>query len=91
MKPSFEARWYRWLQSRMQGTSWTMSNNYFKAPTGKVVTQWPYGNVQRYPGDTMFAYRSKSIFFNFLSSHARGRAGRKPMAQTPVNRCGPRQ
>ena len=23
VKPSFEARWYRWLQSRMEGTSWT--------------------------------------------------------------------
>ena len=22
-----------------------MSKNYFKAPSGKVVTQWPYGNV----------------------------------------------
>jgi hypothetical protein len=21
-----------------------MSNNYFTSPTGKVVTQWPYGN-----------------------------------------------
>src|SRR5207253_4053793 len=29
VKPGFEARWYRWLQSRMEGTSWTMSNNYF--------------------------------------------------------------
>jgi cation diffusion facilitator CzcD-associated flavoprotein CzcO len=46
VKASFEARWYRWLQSRMQGTSWTTSNNYFTSPTGKVVTQWPYGNVQ---------------------------------------------
>jgi cation diffusion facilitator CzcD-associated flavoprotein CzcO len=45
VKPGFEARWYRWLQSRMEGTSWTMTNNYFKAPSGKVVTQWPYGNV----------------------------------------------
>ncbi len=45
VKPSFEARWYRWLQSRMRGTSWTMSNNYFTSPTGKVVTQWPYGNL----------------------------------------------
>ena len=45
VKPSFEARWYRWLQSTMEGTSWTMSNNYFKSPTGKVVTQWPYGNL----------------------------------------------
>ena len=29
----------------MQNTSWTMSNNYFKAPTGKVVTQWPIGCI----------------------------------------------
>ncbi len=45
VKSSFDARWYRALQSAMQGTSWTMSNNYFTSPTGKVVTQWPYGNV----------------------------------------------
>jgi cation diffusion facilitator CzcD-associated flavoprotein CzcO len=45
VKPLFEATWYRWLQSRMEGTSWAMTNNYFKSPTGKVVTQWPYGNV----------------------------------------------
>ena len=45
VKPSFEARWYRWLQSRMEGTSWTMSNNYFKSPTGKIVTQWPSSNL----------------------------------------------
>jgi cation diffusion facilitator CzcD-associated flavoprotein CzcO len=44
VRPQFESRWYAWLQSRMEGTSWTMSNNYFKAPNGKVVTQWPYGN-----------------------------------------------
>ncbi len=46
VRPSFEARWYGWLQSKMDGTSWTVSNNYFKSPTGKVVTQWPYGNSQ---------------------------------------------
>jgi cation diffusion facilitator CzcD-associated flavoprotein CzcO len=45
VKPAFEARWYRWLQSRMEGTSWTMTHNYFKSPTGRVVTQWPYGNM----------------------------------------------
>jgi cation diffusion facilitator CzcD-associated flavoprotein CzcO len=44
VRPSFEARWYAWLQSKMDGTSWTMSNNYFTSPTGKVVTQWPVGN-----------------------------------------------
>jgi cation diffusion facilitator CzcD-associated flavoprotein CzcO len=45
VKPSYEARWYRWLQARMQGTSWTMSNNTFTAPNGTIVTQWPSGNL----------------------------------------------
>jgi cation diffusion facilitator CzcD-associated flavoprotein CzcO len=45
VKPRYEARWYRWLQSKMEGTSWTMSHNYFTSATGKVVTQWPYGNT----------------------------------------------
>jgi cation diffusion facilitator CzcD-associated flavoprotein CzcO len=45
VKPAFEERWYRWLQSKMDGTSWTMSNNYFRSASGKVVTQWPYGNL----------------------------------------------
>ena len=41
--PEFVDRWNRWLQSKMEGTSWTMSNNYFKASTGRIVTQWPHG------------------------------------------------
>ncbi len=45
VRPSFEAGWYRALQATMEGTSWTTTNNYFKSPTGKVVTQWPYGNL----------------------------------------------
>jgi cation diffusion facilitator CzcD-associated flavoprotein CzcO len=45
VRPWFEAAWWRWLQSRMEGTSWTMTNNYFKAPTGRVVTQFPYSNL----------------------------------------------
>jgi cation diffusion facilitator CzcD-associated flavoprotein CzcO len=45
VRPSFEALWYAWLQSKMKGTSWTMSNNYFKSETGKIVTQWPSGNL----------------------------------------------
>ena len=45
VRPSFERAWYRWLQSRMQGTSWTTTNNYFRSPTGKIVTQWPSGNL----------------------------------------------
>jgi len=45
VKPAYEARWHRWLQAQMEGTSWTLSNNYFTSPTGKVVTQWPFTNT----------------------------------------------
>ncbi len=45
VRPAFEARWNAWLQSRMAGTSWTMSTNYFRSATGRVVTQWPSGNL----------------------------------------------
>ena len=43
VKASFDRRWNDWLQSKMEGTSWTMSNNYFTSASGRVVTQWPYG------------------------------------------------
>ncbi|MBO0731081.1 MAG: NAD(P)/FAD-dependent oxidoreductase, partial [Acidimicrobiaceae bacterium] len=36
-------RYNRWIQRKMAGTAWVVSNNYYKAPTGKIVTQWPYG------------------------------------------------
>ena len=45
VRPAFEAWWDRWLQSTMRRTSWTMTSNYFTSPTGKIVTQWPYGNL----------------------------------------------
>jgi cation diffusion facilitator CzcD-associated flavoprotein CzcO len=32
----------RWLQWTVRKTAWTVSHNYFKAESGKVVTQWPY-------------------------------------------------
>jgi cation diffusion facilitator CzcD-associated flavoprotein CzcO len=41
-----KARWAnaydRWLQRNVQNTAWAVSNNYFKADTGKIVTQWPF-------------------------------------------------
>jgi cation diffusion facilitator CzcD-associated flavoprotein CzcO len=66
VKPKFEAWWSRWLQSKMQGTSWTMSNNYFTAATGKVVTQWPYGNMQ---------YRALTKVLGHVSEVTRRRSG----------------
>ncbi len=65
VRRSFDVRWNRWLQSRMEGTSWTMSNNYFKAPTGKVVTQWPIGCT---------AYRALTKVFGRVSETTRRRS-----------------
>jgi cation diffusion facilitator CzcD-associated flavoprotein CzcO len=45
VKPLYEGVWYAWLQSKMAGTSWTTSNNYFRSATGKIVTQWPSTNM----------------------------------------------
>ena len=51
----------------MQNTSWTMSNNYFKAPTGKVVTQWPIGCI---------VYRALTKVFGRVSETTRRRQAR---------------
>lgn len=34
-------RYNRWLQSRMRGLAFVDGNNYYKAASGRVVTQWP--------------------------------------------------
>jgi cyclohexanone monooxygenase len=49
----------------MRGTSWTMSNNYFKAETGKIVTQWPSGCT---------LYRALTKLFGRVSETTRVRA-----------------
>jgi cation diffusion facilitator CzcD-associated flavoprotein CzcO len=42
VKQRWADRYHRWLQSKMKGTAWAVSNNYFKSESGKIVTQWPY-------------------------------------------------
>jgi cation diffusion facilitator CzcD-associated flavoprotein CzcO len=42
VKRRWAAAYDRWLQWTVQKTAWTVSNNYFKAESGKIVTQWPY-------------------------------------------------
>ena len=50
---------------KMAGTSWTMSRNYFTAPTGKIVTQWPIGCT---------VYRALTKVFGRVSETTRRRA-----------------
>lgn len=61
----------RWLEKRMERVpAWRESNNYYKSPSGRVVTQWPAGayryalltrallvrsSVARRPGETAAA------------------------------------
>ena len=79
VKPAFEALWSVWLQSKMEGTSWTMTNNYFRSSTGKVVTQWPSGNV---------VYRLVTKVLGSVSESTRRREGPSPdrPATTPSHR-----
>jgi hypothetical protein len=65
VKPRFEAAWFRWLQSKMGATSWAVTNNYFKAASGAVVTQWPYGNE---------AYRALTRLLGRVSETTRRRS-----------------
>ncbi len=45
VKRSYYERYNRWLQRAMSNTSWVVSNNYYKTPSGRIVTQWPYGAI----------------------------------------------
>jgi hypothetical protein len=37
----------RWLQMRLRKTVWSQAESYFRARTGKVVSQWPF-SASRY-------------------------------------------
>lgn len=43
VRERFYTTYNTWLQSKLRTTSWTTSRNYFTSPSGRVVTQWPFG------------------------------------------------
>ena len=45
VKKSWEDGYNRWLQRHFRDSVWATANNYYKAPTGKVVTQLPFDAV----------------------------------------------
>lgn len=45
VRPGFYRRYNQWVQGAIAKTSWVLSNNYYKSPSGRVVTQWPYGAI----------------------------------------------
>jgi cation diffusion facilitator CzcD-associated flavoprotein CzcO len=42
VRKSWAALYDRWLQWAVRDTAWSVSNNYFKSGSGRIVTQWPY-------------------------------------------------
>ena len=78
VRPVFESLWNVWLQSRMEGTSWTLSNNYFTSRTGRIVTQWPSGNV---------VYRVLTKLLGRISATARRSPGRTTAEPLDPLRC----
>ncbi len=45
VRPTFYVACNRWLQGAIAKTSWVLANNYYTTPSGRVVTQWPYGAI----------------------------------------------
>jgi cation diffusion facilitator CzcD-associated flavoprotein CzcO len=43
VRASYYTAYNRWLQRKMDGTAWTVSKNYYKSASGRIVTQWPFG------------------------------------------------
>lgn len=43
VRPIVHTWFNRWLQRQMKGSVWETANNYYKSPSGRVVTQWPAG------------------------------------------------
>jgi cation diffusion facilitator CzcD-associated flavoprotein CzcO len=35
-------RYNEWLQDRLRRTAWSAARNYYQAPTGRIVSQWPF-------------------------------------------------
>jgi hypothetical protein len=82
VRPSVFRAYNRWIQRSMKGTAWVVSNNYYKAATGKIVTQWPHGAL---------LYQFLTNVSGRLSSTARtarsaGSAG-EPAVPTPDERA----
>jgi cation diffusion facilitator CzcD-associated flavoprotein CzcO len=44
VRPKWAARYHSWLMSAVNATAWNVGNNYFRSPSGKIVTQWPFGS-----------------------------------------------
>ena len=54
MRPTFVDIYNRLLQRRLARTVWTFKNNYYKASSGRIVTQWLDGAL-------MYGFLTKTL------------------------------
>src|SRR6202008_256648 len=46
VRPDAEKRYNDLLSADLERTIWTQCDSYFRSPTGRIVTQWPYTELE---------------------------------------------
>ncbi len=46
VRPEVEKRYNEALSADLERTIWTQCDSYFRSPTGRIVTQWPYTELE---------------------------------------------
>nr|WP_264064447.1 NAD(P)/FAD-dependent oxidoreductase [Mycobacterium montefiorense] len=46
VRPEAEKRYNEGLSADLERTIWTQCDSYFRSPTGRIVTQWPYTELE---------------------------------------------
>ncbi len=46
VRPEAETRYNQQLSAALERTIWTQCDSYFRSPTGRIVTQWPYTELE---------------------------------------------
>jgi cation diffusion facilitator CzcD-associated flavoprotein CzcO len=65
VSPRITDRYNEWLQDRLRRTAWGTARNYYQAPTGRIVSQWPFSAsfyiaATRVARHVALSYRSRS-------------------------------
>ena len=45
VRPEAESRFNAQISADLEQTIWTQCDSYFRSPTGRIVTQWPYSEL----------------------------------------------
>ncbi|ORB00065.1 hypothetical protein BST30_23550 [Mycobacterium mantenii] len=87
VRPWFYRRYNQWVQSALAKTAWVGSNNYYKSPSGRVVTQWPYGAIVYATVTKLFGRLSEKTYRRHLrrvsSTNGRQRISAVPGGGSP--------